>query len=148
VAKSQETFNKKEKEKKRLKKRQDKLLKKDERKKSSPGGGLDNMMVYLDENGNFHDTPPDLSKVKKIKAESIEIGIPKREEEEYDPIKVGRIDFFNDQKGFGFIKEKDTQEKYFVHINGMIDECNEGDNVQFELERGMKGMIAVKVKRV
>lgn len=148
MARSQETFNKKEKEKKRLKKRQEKALKKEERKSNnSKGDGFDSMIAYVDENGNFSDTPPDPTKKKKIDASLIEIGIPKKEIVEEDPIKKGKIDFFNDAKGYGFIKEQDTNEKYFVHINGMIDDLGEGDKVIFELERGMKGMNAVRVKK-
>ncbi|KYG82777.1 cold-shock protein [Roseivirga echinicomitans] len=148
MAKSQETFNKKEKEKKRLKKRQDKQQKKEERQSNSPGGGLDNMIAYLDEDGNITDTPPDPTiKKKKIDAKSIEIGVPKREDV-VETVRTGRIEFFNDQKGYGFIKELETQEKFFVHVNGLIDEVREGDKVSFELERGMKGMNAVNVKKV
>ena len=148
MAKSQDTFNKKEKEKKRLKKRKDKAEKKEERKANSEGGGLENMMAYVDEDGNLTDTPPDPTKKKKIiKAESIEIGVPKREDEPLDAIKKGRVEFFNDSKGYGFIKELDTQEKFFVHVNGLVDEIQEGDKVSFELERGMKGMNAVNVKK-
>ena len=103
MAKSQETFNKKEKEKKRLKKRQDKQLIKEERKSNSSGGGLENMMAYVDENGHITDTPPNpLKKKKEIDPETIELGVPKREAEDIDPIRTGRIDFFNDQKGFDF----------------------------------------------
>jgi len=148
MAKSQDTFNKKEKEKKRLKKRQEKNVKREDRKSNSTGGDLENMLAYVDENGNLTDTPPDPSKKRKVNASSIEISVPRREEEEIDPIRMGRIDFFNDSKGFGFIKEKDTQEKYFVHINGLLDDVKEGDNVVFELERGLKGLNAVRVKKV
>lgn len=149
MAKSQETFNKKEKEKKRLKKRQDKQAKKEERRANSEGGSLENMMAYLDEHGNIVDSPPDPTiKKKVIKASSIEIGVPRRVEEPTSKIKTGRVEFFNDSKGFGFIKELDTQEKYFVHVHGLIDEIREGDKVSFELEQGMKGLNAVKVKKV
>lgn len=148
MAKSQETYNKKEKEKKRLKKRQEKALKKAERK-ANPKATFEEMIAYVDENGQLTDTPPDLTKRKAVKAESIEIGIPKREaEEEEDPIKNGVVDFFNDSKGFGFIKEKGTGEKYFVHVNGLIDDIVEGNAVQFELEQGMKGLNAVRVKKI
>lgn len=149
MAKSQETFNKKEKEKKRLKKKQDKQHKKEERRANSDGGGLENMMAYVDENGNISDTPPDPTKKKKvIKAEDILIDIPKQTEEEMPAIRKGRVEFFNDSKGFGFIKELETGEKYFVHVNGLIDDIKENNMVNFELERGMKGMNAVRVKRV
>jgi len=148
MAKSQDTFNKKEKEKKRLKKRQEKNVKREDRKSNSTGGDFENMLAYVDENGNLTDTPPDPTKKRKVIASSIEISVPRREEEEIDPIRLGRIEFFNDSKGFGFIKEKDTQEKYFVHINGLLEDVKEGDNVVFELERGLKGLNAVRVKKV
>ncbi|MBU2912734.1 MULTISPECIES: cold-shock protein [Reichenbachiella] len=147
MAKPQETYNKKEKEKKRLKKREDKQHKREERKKNSQGGDLETMLTYIDEDGNFTDTPPDPTKKKKINAKSIEIGVPKREEEVVDAIRKGTVEFFNDSKGFGFIKEIGTQEKFFVHVNGLIDKIQEGDRVSFELERGMKGMNAVRVKK-
>ena len=148
MAKSQESVNKKEKETKRLKKQKDKLQKSEERKKNSQGGGLDNMIAYVDENGNITSTPPDPSKKRVIDVESIQIGVSKRTEEDVPAIRKGRIDFYNDQKGFGFIKEIGTQEKYFVHVNGLLDEIKEGDTVTFELERGLKGMNAVRVKKV
>ena len=147
MAKSQQTFNKKEKEKKRLKKRKDKQEKKEARRANSEDGGIGNMIAYVDENGNIIDTPPDPAKKKKVDAKSIEIGIPKKEEQT-DPIRIGRVEFFNDSKGYGFIKELETQEKYFVHINGLLEEIKENDKVSFELERGKKGMNAVHVKKV
>ena len=148
MAKSQESINKKEKETKRFKKQKDKLQKSEERKKNSLGGGLDNMIAYVDENGNLTSTPPDPSKKRVIDVESIQIGVSKRTEDDVPAIRKGRIDFYNDQKGFGFIKEIGTQEKYFVHVNGLLDEIKEGDTVVFELERGLKGMNAVRVKKV
>ena len=148
MAKSQESINKKEKETKRFKKQKDKLLKSEERKKNSQGGGLDNMIAYVDENGNITSTPPDPSKKKVIDVESIQIGVSKRTEDDVPAIRKGRIDFYNDQKGFGFIKEIGTQEKYFVHVNGLLDEIKEGDLVTFELERGIKGLNAFNVKKV
>ena len=61
---------------------------------------------------------------------------------------TGTVKWFNESKGFGFIRENITQEKYFVHVNGLIDGIDENDSVSFELEQGMKGMNAVKVKKV
>ena len=148
MAKSQQTFNKKEKEKKRLKKKQDKQQKKEERKNNPQSSELEDMMVYVDEDGNFTDTPPDPTKKKKINAKSIEIGVPKREDVPLETVRKGVVEFFNDSKGFGFIKELETQEKFFVHVNGLIDDIQENNMVTFELERGMKGMNAVKVKKV
>jgi cold shock CspA family protein len=148
MAGSQETFNKKDKEKKRLKKRLDKQQKLADRKANSQGGGLENMIAYVDENGRITDTPPDPANRKKIDAGSIELGVPKREKEEAPSIRKGRVDFFDNSKGFGFIKEPDTQERFFVHVNGLIEEIKEGDMVTFEIERGLKGMNAVRVKRM
>ena len=150
MGKSQETYNKKEKEKQRLKKRQAKQKKQEERKlrAESEPGGLDNMIAYVDENGNITDTPPDPTKKKKIVASTIEIGIPKTEKTEPETVRHGRVEFFNDSKGFGFIKELETQEKFFVHVNGLIDEVRESDKVTFEVERGRQGMNAVRVRRV
>jgi len=148
MGKSQETFNKKEKEKKRLKKRQDKLVKKDERRANSEGGSLESMMAYVDEHGNLSDTPPDPTKKKKVIASNIEIGIPKRDEEEQVTGRQGKVTYFNDSKGYGFIKDLMTQENVFVHVNGLTEQIQENDMVTFEVERGLKGMNAVRVKKV
>ncbi|OYT16324.1 MAG: DNA-binding protein [Bacteroidetes bacterium 4572_77] len=148
MAKSQQTFNKKEKEKKRLKKRQDKKQKQEERKANPKSSEFDDMIAYVDEYGNLSETPPDPTKKKKISAKNIEISIPKREKGEVDPIRKGRIDFFDHTKGFGFIIELETQEKYFVHVNGLTEEVKESDRVSFELEQGMRGLNAVNVKKI
>ena len=58
----------------------------------------------------------------------------------------GTVKFFNESKGFGFIKEEDTNKEYFVHVSGLIDEIREGDNVEFELTEGKKGLNAINVK--
>ncbi len=149
MAKSQQTFNKQEKEKKRLKKRQDKKQKQEERKANPKSSGFDDMIAYVDEFGNITDTPPDpTKKKKKINAKNIEISIPKREEVEFDPIRKGRVDFFDSTKGFGFIIDSETQEKFFVHVNGLTEEVLEGNMVSFELEQGLKGLNAVRVKKI
>ncbi len=149
MAKSQQTFNKSEKVKKRLKKRKEKQERLAERRaNNTKGGDLDDMIAYVDENGRLTDTPPDPTKKKKIKAENIDISIPKREEEEIDPVHEGKVDFFNDAKGFGFIRDAVSQEKYFFHVNGLIDEVAEGNKVSFELEKGLKGLNAIRVKKI
>jgi len=147
MAKSQNAFNKQEKEKKRLKRRKDKLERKEEQKLNPSEGGLDNMIAYVDEFGRLTDTPPDPTKKTKIDVSTIEIGVARREDEVVSPFKNGRVDFFDDSKGFGFIKETGTQEKYFVHVNGLLETVKEGDMVAFELEQGRKGINAVRVKK-
>jgi CspA family cold shock protein len=58
----------------------------------------------------------------------------------------GTVKFFNNTKGFGFIKPSDSSEDIFVHSSGLIDEVRENDLVTYEVERGKKGMNAVKVE--
>lgn len=148
MARPQETFNKKEKEKLKLKKKQEKLLKKEARKASGKTSEED-MYVYVDENGHLTSTPPDPTKKIIIEAEDIEIGTPKKEDiEEVPTDRKGTVDYFDSSKGFGFIKEIDSNEKYFFHISNLIDEVKEGNLVTYELEKGPKGMNAVRVKKI
>jgi len=147
MGRSQETFNKKDVRTKKEKKRKEKLARKLSRKEEEKKGNLEDMIMYLDENGNFTEIPPDPTKKKKeIDSESIAISIPKMDHVEIDPIRKGIVSFFNDAKGFGFIKDSETQESVFVHINNVIDEIKENNVVNFEVEMGMKGPTATNVK--
>ena len=58
----------------------------------------------------------------------------------------GTVKFFNDSKGYGFITEEGSNKEHFVHISGLIDEIREGDEVEFDLQEGKKGLNAVNVK--
>ena len=58
----------------------------------------------------------------------------------------GTVKFFNETKGFGFITEEGSNNEHFVHISGLIDEIREGDDVEFDLTEGKKGLNAVNVK--
>ncbi len=151
MAKSQQTFNKSEKEKKRLKKREDKRKKMEARKLEAKENGKKGIeFAYVDYNGNLTDTPPDPSQKIKVDAESIEVSIPKTmpgDKEDIDPIRKGKVSFFDTSKGFGFIIDTENQEKYFTHVSGLLDEIAEGDKVSFELEKGQRGMNAVRVKK-
>ncbi len=152
MGRSQQTFNKSEKEKKRLKKREDKRKKMEARKLEAKEMGKKGIeFAYVDHHGNLTDTPPDPTKKIKVKAKNIEIGIPKMDESErqaFDPIRKGKVAFFDTSKGYGFITDSENQEKYFCHVSGLIDEIAENDQVSFELEKGQKGMNAVRVKKV
>lgn len=147
MGRSQETFNKKEKEKLKLKKRQEKMHRKEERKSNAPDGTLENMMVYVDEFGQLTDTPPDPSTRKKVNADSIELGVPKREDDPQEKIRTGKVTFYNSSKGYGFIKDLVTQENIFVHVNAVLEPIDENDKVTFEVMRGPKGFNAVNVKK-
>ncbi|MDA3953331.1 MAG: cold shock domain-containing protein [Bacteroidales bacterium] len=146
MGRSQETFNKKEVRNKKEKKRKDKEKKKLARKEGEKKSSLDDMMAYVDENGRITSAPPDPTKKTEVKLEDIEIGIPSRDNEILDPIRKGTVAFFNDSKGYGFIKDSETKESVFVHVNNLIDEIKEGNLVSFEVEMGQKGPTAVKVK--
>ena len=61
---------------------------------------------------------------------------------------TGTVMFFNEEKGFGFIKHDDSNKETFVHANGLIDQIEANDKVQFDVQEGRKGLNAVNVKRV
>ncbi|MGC9344385.1 MAG: cold-shock protein [Bacteroidales bacterium] len=58
----------------------------------------------------------------------------------------GTIKFFNESKGFGFIKDADSSDEFYVHSSGLNQPVKENDKVSFELEKGKKGLNAVNVK--
>lgn len=142
-----ETFNKKEKEKKRLKERQEKKEKMQERKANAKKKSLDEMMAYIDEDGNISSTPPDPRRMKTFKPEDMQISVPKYVAgEEGDAVRSGVVTFFNHEKGFGFIKDSQSGESIFVHANALSEPVKENDKLQFEVERGPKGLNAINVK--
>ncbi|HQW44575.1 MAG TPA: cold shock domain-containing protein, partial [Chitinophagaceae bacterium] len=121
-----------------------------ERKENTKdGNNLDSMLAYLDENGNLSSKPPDPRKKIDVKLEDIEIGVPKHEPvNPEDLIRKGVVTFFNDAKGYGFIKDLETQESVFVHINSLSEEIKEHNKVTFEIQMGPKGANAVNVQLV
>jgi cold shock CspA family protein len=125
-----ESWNKKEREKKKQKEKRDKAEKMQERKENAKKPGFDDMIAYLDENGNLSSTPPDPRKRVEVKLEDIQIGVP-----EYVPPTQ-------------FIKDRVSQESVFVHANNLSFEIKENDLVTFETEMGQKGPVAVNIKRL
>ena len=150
MAKSQQTFSKSEKEKKRLKKRQDKQKKMDARKADKEENGTGGIQfAYVDHNGNLIDTPPDPTMKVVYELDDIQISVTKKEDlPQEDPVRNGKVSFFDTSKGFGFIIDAAHNEKYFTHVSGLIDQIAENDKVSYELEKGMRGMNAVKVKKI
>jgi cold shock CspA family protein len=148
MARARETFNKKELEKSRQKKKKEKLQKKEDRKANSgKGKGLDDMFAYVDAFGKIVTTPPDPKNKQEIDIDEIRISTAKKED--IDPatlIRTGTVTFFNDSKGYGFIKDRDSHESIFVHVNDLEAPVRENDKVTFETERGPKGLNAVRVK--
>jgi len=142
-----DSWNKKEREKKKAQSKKEKAERKAERKEhSKDGNSLDSMMAYIDENGNITSTPPDPSKKREVNAEDIVIGVPKYVHNPEDDIRTGTISFFNESKGYGFIRDAETKQSIFVHINALSEPVKENMRVQFEVEQSPKGLNAVRVK--
>lgn len=147
MGRSQESFNKKEIQNKKDKKRKEKEKKMLERKEQGKAS-FEDMIVYIDENGNQTTTPPDLSKRVEFNAEDIVIGVPKKEEQEpEDKVRKGVVTFYNDSKGYGFIKDSTSGDSVFVHANQLTEPITEGNRVSFEVEKGQRGPTAVRVKK-
>ena len=148
MARSQETFGKKEVRIKKEKKRKEKEKKKLERKEGGGGKSFDDMIAYVDEYGKITSTPPDLTKKRVvINAEDIQTSIPKSiASDTNEKIRKGVVTFFNDSKGFGFIKDSANQQSVFFHVNGLLDQIKENNKVTFEIVSGTKGPNAINVK--
>ncbi len=146
MGRSQESFNNKEIRNRKEKKRKEKEKKRFARKDIEKKGGLDDMIAYVDADGNITSTPPDPSKKEEVKLEDIEVSVPQSEDIPMDPIRKGVVTFFNDSKGFGFIRDLETKESVFVHINDVLEDITEGNKVSFEVTMGHKGPAANQVK--
>ena len=147
MGRSQESYQKKEVKNKKEKRRKEKAAKRLAKKESEKKSGLDDMIAYVDENGMISTTPPEPGTKTEVKLEDIEVSVPKgKPESEEDRVKTGTVTFFNQSKGFGFIKDRDTKQDVFVHINNIIGEIKEGNLVSYETEMGPKGPAAIKVQ--
>ncbi|RED49591.1 cold-shock protein [Seonamhaeicola aphaedonensis] len=147
MAKSQQSYIKREKEKKQQQKREEKQKKREARKAEKKDNNDGIPFAYVDKLGNLTDIPPDRSQKEEIEASEIELGIPKRVNlEKIEPIRNGKMEFFNHSKGFGFIMDTESKEKYFCHISNLKDEVSEGDKVKFEIEKSSKGQSAINVE--
>lgn len=136
-------------ENRKAKKKQEKLEKKEQRKATKKGTSLDDMLAYIDENGNITSTPPDPNKKVEINLEDIPVGVARIAAPEVpaDGLRRGVVKFFNESKGYGFIIDQHTQESIFVHISRLGEPIKERDKVTFEVEAGAKGPSAVNVKK-
>jgi cold shock CspA family protein len=147
MAQSRETQSKKEVEKKKAQKKKEKEQRKEERKASKGGGNFEDMIAYVDENGNLSSTPPDPTKKRVIKEEEVQIGVPRQAAASpMDYIRKGVMSYYNDAKGYGFIKDSQSHDSVFVHMRNFADPIKLNDTVTFEVENGPKGPSAVNVK--
>jgi cold shock CspA family protein len=148
MAKSSDTFNKKEKEKKRLQKQKEKEQKKEERKANKESKSFEDMIAYVDENGNFSSTPPDITKKRAIKESDIELTSRNKGGAGIETTRTGVVKFFEKDKGYGFIKDSQTQEEFFFHYSSANFQVAQSQAVTFEIENGPKGPNAVRINKV
>lgn len=143
-----ETWNKRERERNKQQKKKEKLERRKERKEINKGHhDLDSMLAYVDENGNLSSKPMDPKKKIQINAEDIDISVPKATDiHPEDLIHTGVVTFFNNDKGYGFIRDRETQESVFVHATSLSEAIKENNKVSFEVEMGPKGANAIHVK--
>jgi cold shock CspA family protein len=147
MGRSQETFNKKEVRNKKEKKRKEKEKKKLKKKENGTKSSFDDMIAYVDEFGKLSSTPPDPDKKIVVIAENIELGATKDDpSQKSDYIRKGVVTFFNDSKGYGFIRDMETRQSVFVHANNLLEVIKENNIVSFEIGKGPKGPTALKVK--
>jgi len=146
-----ETSGKKDRDKKKAKQRQEKAEKMQDRKaQAKKGKSLEEMMAYIDENGNISSTPPNERNMRKFRQEDIQISTPKYDKsaQQADALRTGVVTFFNEAKGFGFIKDSQSQASVFMHVNQVSERIKENDKVSFETENGPKGLNAVNIKKI
>ncbi|KQR92430.1 cold-shock protein [Chryseobacterium sp. Leaf180] len=143
-----DSFSKKENFKKKLQKQKEKAIRREDRKNDNDKGkSLDDMIMYVDQNGQLTSTRPDRvdNDGEEFDLNNIQLGAAKIEEE--DPIKTGIVTFFS-EKGYGFITEDQSKENVFFHSNNCIDLIKKGNKVAFEKERSPKGFSAINIKIV
>jgi len=137
------TFNKREIEKNKQQRRKEKQQRREERK-TIPRDSFEDMIAYVDEFGVITSTPPNPFKKREVNIDNIEVSTPKKEDIE-EAIFKGRVEYYNMDKGYGFIKNAVNVDKYFFHISNAPISIEEGNKVTFELERSKKGMNAVNI---
>lgn len=147
MGRAKETVGKKEVRNKQLKKRKEKEKLKQERKEQGKTS-FDDMIAWVDENGQICEEPPLQENKQKVKAEDIEISVPKGGIKTKDNTNKGKIIKYDNTKGFGFIKSMDLPDSVFFHINDCLDEIKEGDKVTFLTEKGAKGLKAAEIKLI
>ena len=146
MAKGRQTFSKSEREKRKKKEKKDKDERREDRKANNKKGrSFEEMFAYIDEHGRLSSTPPDPTKRIEFKSEDVEVSIS-RQTETVDDVHNGVVSFFNEDKGYGFIKESGSQESYFVHVTSLEQAIHEGDKVTFKVGKNERGLAAIEVK--
>jgi cold shock CspA family protein len=146
MSKGRESYGKKDVQARKEKKRKEKEQRRLELKESKGIGSPDDMIAYVDEFGNITSTPPDHSQRTTVNAEDIAVSVVRSETDPEDLLHRGVVSFFDESKGFGFIRDSATRQDVFVHINGILEPIKEGNKVIFEVIKGLKGPNAIQVK--
>lgn len=147
MSRAKETVGKKEVRNKQIKKRQEKERRKLARKEQGKTN-FDDMLAWVDANGQLCSAPPSAEDKEEVKVENIAISTPKGGIQIEVPINKGRIKNYDSTKGYGFISSMQMKDSIFFHINDCTEEVKAGDKVEFETENGQKGMKAVQVKKI
>ncbi len=148
MGRSQESMQKKAVRQKKEKKRKDKEKRRLE-SKDQDNKSFDEMIAYVDEFGNILDSPPDPSKKEEIELDDIAVSVAKSDPNEVvDTLKNGVVSFFDESKGFGFIRDLQNDQRIFVHVSNLNEPVKENNMVTFELGRGPKGPVAMNVSVV
>ena len=140
------TMKKKEIEKRKRERRMAKMnraaLKATQKKKT-----FKEMIAYVDPFGNIHDEPIDKEDFRPVSAREIDIDDPTFAVEQKDSYD-GEVEFFNSEKGFGFIKDMSNLRKYFFHITNAPDTIQEGQKVAFDIRKSDRGLNAINISYI
>ncbi len=135
-----DSFGKKENNKKKAKKQQDKQLRREDRKaNNNKGKSLDEMLVYIDINGNFTNVPPHLQ------VQDTETDRKKENERNEEDFFTGLVTYMN-EKGYGFITEDETKENVFFHQQQQRQPIKKNDRVSYKKETTTKGHRAIEIE--
>ena len=146
MGRSQETFRKKEQNKKREQKKKEKEQKKEHRlTNSNKGKSFEDMLAYVDENGNITTQKPLEARKSNVKLEEIMISTPKMVEG--DDLVQGKVKFYNDERGFGFINTNHGERIFFL-ISDAPREIKLDDAVAFKTQKSPKGLQAFEIEIV
>lgn len=138
------SFNKRELEKKRQSKKAGKQERKEQRRANKGDGSLDDMIAYVDAYGNICDSPDQMQVAPETQTDSIAIATPPKEEME-PLLTKGKVEYFDAGKGYGFIRDPETGDKYFFHVTNAPEGIAEGQAVQFEVGQDQRGPYAMNI---
>ncbi len=148
MGRGNETFGKKDVRNKQAKKRKEKAERR-QAKKEQGKTSLDDMIAYVDENGMLMDTPPEVDpKKKEIDPSTIVIGTPKKEDRDEPTVLQGRVKHYDQEKGYGFISDPKSRDSIFFHRSDCDFEIRQDMKVEYDIEKGPRGLKAVNIKAV